>query len=415
VTAGLAPIRTAALLATGEELVRGAVVDTNSAWLARKLRPLGVEVVEVRVVGDGLAPIRDAAVELAARVGLVVVGGGIGPTEDDRTREALANAAGVELVVDAEAQRQVAAFFARLGRTPSPSNARQASLPRGATVVENPVGSAPGFSVAIGRATVVALPGVPSEFRAMVESALLPWVAARRSEPVETRFLQVVGLPESVVGERIGRWMTAPPPPLVSMTVEFGVVHVCASDRGDAAGRARLDRCAAELRTALGDHLFSDRDETLAQLLVRELARRGQTVAVAESCTGGLVSAAFTDVPGSSDVLLEGCVVYTEAAKRRTLGVTEESLARHGAVSEVVARELAENVRRRTGATFGLSTTGVAGPSGGTAATPVGTVHLAVASERATVHVARRLPGDRDSVRRFAVVALLDLLRREMR
>ncbi len=409
-----APIRTAALLATGEELIRGVVADGNSAWLAQRLRPLGIELVEIRVVGDGLVAIRTAIEELTRRADLVVIGGGLGPTADDRTRDALAAAAQVELVVHPEAARLVAGYFARLGRSPSASNDRQALLPVGAAVVPNPTGSAPGIDLRIGTARVVALPGVPGELRAMFEPLLPELRATAAALPFAERLLQVVGLPESVVGERVARWMGASEAPLVSDIVRHGVVTITACDRDDAAGRARLDAAIADMRSALGTHLFAEGEVTLAAHLVARLRERGERLAVAESCTGGLLAAAVTDVPGSSDIFVEGVVSYANEAKRRALGVTADALRDHGAVSEVVARAMAEGVRARVGATWGVATTGVAGPSGGTPETPVGLVHLAVAGARSTVHLRRQFPGDRDSVRRFAVVAALDLLRRQL-
>jgi len=410
-----APIRRVALLSTGEELVRGAIADTNAPWIARTLKRLGALVVEARQVGDGRATIAAAALELSRRCDLLVVTGGIGPTADDRTREALADAAGVAVREDAAALAQVEAYFARFRRTASASNRRQALLPEGARVVVNPIGSAPGFALQIGGALAVVLPGVPTEMQRMVEEWLVPRVRARNGAVAfEERLLQVVGLAESVVGERIDAWMRADAP-LVSVTVAASRVTICASDAADAAGRARLDACTQAMRAALGDHVFAEGDVTLAEHVVGRLRERRLTVALAESCTGGLVAAALTDVPGASEAVLEGCVTYTEAAKTRTLGVGEELLRRHGAVSEEVARAMAEGVRRRAGATFGVATTGVAGPGGGTPEKPVGLVHAAVAGPDGVAHLEKRFPGDRALVRTFAVTAALDLLRRALR
>jgi nicotinamide-nucleotide amidase len=409
------PASRAALLATGEELVRGAIVDSNSAWIARRLAPLGIEVAEVRVVGDQPAAIEQAVRELSQRVDLLIVGGGLGPTPDDRTRDAIAAAAGVALATDPEAAAQLAAWFARLGRAPSASNARQALLPIGARAIANPRGSAPGIALAIGRAQLFALPGVPAEMRPMIDAAVVPWIRARGAgTPWIERLLQVVGLPESVAGERVARFMESPDPPRVSDTVRFGVVTFCASDRDDAAGRARLDACIAGMRAALGDHVYAEGETTLAQHVVARLRARGETVAVAESCTGGLIAAALTDVAGSSDVFGEGCVTYAAAAKTRTLNVAADLIEREGVVSKAVACAMAEGVRARAGATFGVATTGIAGPDGGTAERPVGLVHYAVAGPAGTLHLRRQFPGDREAVRQFALLAALDLLRRQL-
>jgi nicotinamide-nucleotide amidase len=409
-----APLRVAAIVATGEELVRGSTVDTNSAWIARRLRAAGVPILRITVVGDGLDAIRDAVLASAREADLLVVTGGLGPTPDDRTRDALAAAANVPLERDADAAAQLSEWFARLGRTPSESNARQALLPRGARAIRNQRGSAPGIDLTLGRARVVAVPGVPGEMRAMVDEAVMPLVRAAGATPVVERWLQVCGLPESVLGERIGAWMRRTEPPLVSDTVSHGVITVCASDRDDTDGRKRLDACIAAMRAALGDHVFSDRDESLAERIVADLRARRATLALAESCTGGMIAAAITDVPGSSEALLEACVTYANESKSRTLGVPEELLREHGAVSDPVARAMAEGIRRRANATFGVATTGIAGPTGGTPEKPVGLVHLAVATPTTTIHARRLYPGDRDSIRRFAVTGALDLLRRNL-
>jgi nicotinamide-nucleotide amidase len=411
-----APLRRAALLSTGEELIRGAIADTNAPWIARTLKRLGVLVVEARQVGDGRAAIAAAARELAARCDLLVVTGGLGPTADDRTREALADAAGVALSEDAAARAQVEAYFARLGRTASASNRQQALLPEGARVVANPVGSAPGFTLSIGGALAVALPGVPHEMKSMVEGSLVPLLRARNGAlAYEERLLQVVGLAESVVGERIDAWMRRAGPPLVSVTVSAARVTICASDAADADGKARLDECVAAMRAALGDHVFAEGDATLAETVVARLRETRRTVALAESCTGGLIAAALTDVPGSSEALLEGSVPYSEPAKVRSAGVTEAQLREHGAVSEAVARAMAEGTRARAGATFGVATTGIAGPGGGTADLPVGLVHFAVAGPDGVVHFKKVFPGDRAMVRSFAVTTALEMLRRALR
>lgn len=406
----------AALVATGEELVRGAIADGNSAWLARRLRTLGYTVASIRVVGDAQEAIAHAVGAAIAEAALVVVGGGLGPTEDDRTRHALAAVAGVALVEDPEAARQVAGWFAARSRPPSASNRRQALLPVGAEPLRNPRGSAPGIALSVGATRVFALPGVPSELKAMFDAEVAPrLLTLGTAVPWHDRLLQVVGLPESVVGERVASWMAHPGPPQVSDTVRFGVVTLCVSDRDDAEGRERAALCVAAMRVALGDHCFAEGEESLAAHVIGRLRAASATVAVAESCTGGLVAAALTDVAGASEVVVEAAVTYCDAAKSRALGVAPALLAAEGAVSPAVARAMAEGVRRVSGARYGLATTGIAGPGGGTTALPVGTVHLAVAGPDGTQHVARRYPGDREMVRQFALNGALDLLRRALR
>ena len=407
-----APIRRVALLSTGEELVRGAIADTNAPWIARTLKRLGALVVEARQVGDGRAAIAAAALELSRRCDLLVVTGGIGPTADDRTREALADAAGVAVREDVAALAQVEAYFARFRRTASASNRRQALLPEGACVVVNPIGSAPGFALQIGGALVVALPGVPIEMKRMVEEWLVPRVRARNGAAAfEERLLQVVGLAESVVGERIDAWMRADAP-LVSVTVTASRVTICASDAADASGRARLDGCTQGMRTALGDHVFAEGDVTLAEHVVGRLRERHLTVALAESCTGGLLAARLTEVPGASAFLERAYVTYSNQSKIDLLGVTPRALEESGAVSESVARAMAEGARTQAGTDIGIAITGIAGPDGGSPEKPVGLVFVAL--DGAGLAGVRRahFPGSRERVRFQATQAALEMLRR---
>jgi nicotinamide-nucleotide amidase len=405
-----APLRRVALLSTGEELIRGAIADTNAPWIARTLKRLGALVVEARQVGDGRAAIAAAARELAARCDLLVVTGGLGPTADDRTREALADAAGVALREDAAARAQVEAYFARLGRTASASNRQQALLPAGARVVANPVGSARAYAESEGARARTARRAARDEVDGGDRSCRCCGRGTARSRtrapPAGRR------LAESVVGS--ASVMDAAPTTARLGDGDGGRVTICASDASDAAGGRASTRRAA-MRAALGDHVFAEGDATLAETVVARLRETRRTVALAESCTGGLIAAALTDVPGSSEALLEGSVPYSEPAKIRSAGVTEAQLREHGAVSEEVARAMAEGTRARAGATFGVATTGIAGPGGGTAERPVGLVHFAVAGPDGVVHFKKVFPGDRAMVRSFAVTTALEMLRRALR
>ena len=326
-----APLRRVALLSTGEELISGAIADTNAPWIARTLKRLGALVVEARQVGDGRAAIAAAARERAARCDLLVVTGGLGPTAADRTREALADAAGVALREDAAARAQVEAYFARLGRTASASNRQQALLPAGARVVANPVGSAPGFTLEIGGALALALPGVPHEMKSMVEGSLVPLLRARNgalsagAPPAGRR-------PRRVGRQRAHRFMVRRAgPPLVSVTVTAARVTICASDASDAAGRARLDECVAAMRAALGDHVFAEGDATLAETVVARL-RETETVALAESCTGGLIRRGAHRRAGLVGGAARGQRPLFGAGENRSAGVTEAQLREHRAV-----------------------------------------------------------------------------------
>jgi nicotinamide-nucleotide amidase len=404
------------LLATGDELLTGQVVDTNSPWLMDRLWDLGVMVRRKTLVGDDRPDLEAALRETAGRADVVVVSGGMGPTEDDLTAECVAAVLGVPLVLDEPSLRAIEERFRRFGRTMTPNNEKQARFPRGAEVIPNRFGTAPGFAVTLGRATVVCLPGVPLEYRGLCEEWVIPWVAARLGEVPASCVVKLFGVPESHADHAMRPVMDDP----ANAGVRFGFrahwpeVHVKAAVPGpDARGRA--DRIAAAVRAVFGEAVWGEAKEELPELVVARLAARGERVATAESCTGGLLAELVTRVPGASAIFDLGVVAYANAMKERVLGVPADLLAAHGAVSEPVARALAEGARRAAGATWGLGITGVAGPTGGTPEKPVGTVHLAVAGPAGTTSVQRLYRGDRERIRRQAAYEALNLLRIAMR
>lgn len=402
----------AAILATGEELVSGRRIDTNSSFIQQRLRRIGIAVAESRQVGDALQDIQEALEDQARCHCVVIVTGGLGPTEDDRTREAVARVAGVPLVESPSARAHLEEFLRRLGRRMPASNLRQALLPEGAELLDNPKGTAPGFRLSIHAADVFVLPGVPLEMKWMLEHQVAPRLKNSSLATLEDRILQVVGVTESQLGEMLQDWMQSSEPPAVSVTAHAGVMTVCLTDRGDAAGLRRLDELQAKVEQILGAKVFSRGEETLEKALVDLLRARSETLAVAESCTGGLLAAGLTDVPGASEVLLEGAVTYSNAAKTRTLGVAEDLLEQFGAVSEPVARVMAEGIRQRAASTYGIGITGIAGPGGGTPDKPVGRVHIAIATASRTEHRKLQVTGDRGLIRKRSAIAALALLRR---
>jgi nicotinamide-nucleotide amidase len=400
------------ILATGDELLTGQVVDTNSAWLMDRLWDLGVLVRRKTLVGDDRADLLAALGETTAGADLVVMIGGLGPTEDDLTSECVAAVMGAPLDVDEPSLARIRARFEKLGRVMTPNNAKQARFPRGATILPNRFGTAPGFMVRLGRAELVCLPGVPVEFRGLCEEVVLPRVAARTGTVPASRLLKLLGIPESHADEAMRPVMDA----VENAGVRFGYrahwpeIHVKWRVPGPDA-EARADRILAEVRRIFGDAVFAEGKQELPALVVERLTARGERVALAESCTGGLVAEMLTRVPGASNVFDVGVVAYANAAKSALLGVPPEILAGHGAVSEPVARAMAEGVRQRAPATWGLSLTGVAGPAGGTPEKPVGTVHMAVAGPDGTRTWMRRFPGDRERIRKTAAYDVLNQLR----
>ena len=404
------------ILSTGDELLTGQVVDTNSAWLMDRLWDLGVMVRRKTLVADDRADLDAAIRETSARADLVVMSGGMGPTEDDLTSECVAGVLGVPLELDEPSLRAIEERFRRFGRSMTPNNAKQARFPRGAEVIPNRFGTAPGFAVRVGRAEVVCLPGVPVEFKGLAEEWLLPHIAARLGEVPATRLVKLFGVPESHADHTMRAVMDDP----ANAGVRFGYrahwpeVHLKWAVPGpDAATRA--ERIATAVRALFGDAIWGEGKDELPDLVVARLAARGDRVAVAESCTGGLVAELLTRVPGASAVLDLGVVAYANVMKERVVGVPAAVLAAHGAVSEAVARALAAGVRAAAGATFGIGITGIAGPTGGTPEKPVGTVHLALAGPRGTEHLHRLYRGDRERVRRQAAYEALNLLRIALR
>ncbi|HEX7489831.1 MAG TPA: competence/damage-inducible protein A [Anaeromyxobacteraceae bacterium] len=403
---------TVELLSTGDELLTGQVVDTNSAWLMDRLWDLGVMVRRKTLVGDDRTDLVAALAETTARADVVVMSGGLGPTEDDLTAECVAQAMGVPLVLDEASLAAIRARFEKLGRTMTPNNAKQARFPRGATILPNRLGTAPGFLVRLGRGELVCLPGVPVEYKGLCEEVVLPRIAARAGEVPAARLVKLIGIPESHADEAMRPVMDAPE----HRGVRFGYrahwpeIHVKWSVPGQEA-EAHAERILGEVRRIFGDAIFAEGKAELPQGVLERLTARGERLALAESCTGGLVAQLLTSVPGASAVLEVGAVVYGNDAKTAVLGVPEALLAAHGAVSEPVARAMAEGARRLGSATWGLAVTGIAGPGGGTPEKPVGTVHLAIAGPDGTRTWARRFPGDRERVRKTSAYDLLNQLR----
>jgi nicotinamide-nucleotide amidase len=403
------------ILSTGDELLTGQVVDTNSTWLMDRLWDLGVMVRRKTLVGDDRADLRAAVLETTARAELVVMSGGMGPTEDDLTSEVVAAVMGVPLELHEPSLRAMEERFRSFGRVMTPNNAKQARLPRGAEAIPNRFGTAPGFVARVGSATIVCLPGVPLEFKGLCEEAVLPLVAARLGEPPASRVLKLIGVGESNADQTLRPVIEDP----ASRDVRFGFrahwpeVHVKWSVSGpDAEPRAAA--IEARVRALFGEAVWGTGKEELPALVVARLAARGERLALAESCTGGLLAELITRVPGASNVFDLGIVAYANAMKERVVEVPAPLLAAHGAVSEPVARALAEGARRIAGATWGIGITGIAGPSGGTPDKPVGTVHLALAGPEGTEPFQRLYRGDRDRVRRHAALEALDLLRRKL-
>ena len=410
------------LLTVGTELLLGFTLDSNASETARALAGAGITVARKTTVGDDRAAIRDAAGAALERSGTVVVTGGLGPTSDDVTREAVAELFGAPLEVDqallSELERRWAEF--RPGRKLPDSNRSQAMVPRGATILPNPSGTAPGLWLEGERGVAVLLPGVPHEMRQLLADEVVPRLAVRAREGgaaglvTRSRTLRTTGITESGLQDALGGLeRDLAPVTLAFLPQGIGVdLRLTAWSLPHEEAERELDRAAELLRPQLGAHLFGEGDTDLAAVVLELLRGRGMKLAVAESCTGGLIGGRLTAVPGSSNVFLGGVICYSDASKMRDLDVDPGLLERHGAVSEQVAAALAAGVARRFGADATVAVTGIAGPGGGSAEKPVGTVWLAARAGSRERVLERRLPGGRREVRRRSAQAALDLLRR---
>lgn len=428
---GASSSRTAAVLAIGDELALGQTLDTNSAWIADRLFALGVRVDEHATVEDDREWIAGALRRLVEGRGLVICTGGLGPTADDLTRQALGAVLGEAMIEDAEALRAIRAWFAGRGGMPE-GNRVQALRPPSARSLANPNGTAPGLEAGIGNTRVFCLPGPPHEMIPMFESFVAPAVSGVGGAVVRSRIVLTFGLGESRIAERLGELMDRDRParglPLVGTTASRGVVACRMRHAGESAERVarELDDAEAEIRARLGVAVFDRRDpargdpveigDALPAAVIALLRRRGERVAVGESCTGGLLGGELTRVPGSSEVFAGGWITYTNAIKTAMLGVPEPIFAEHGAVSAPCALAMARGVLARAadagGCGHALAVTGVAGPGGGSEAKPVGTVWIARASSDGTAEARRFLfRGDREAVRGWAVRTALGLLR----
>lgn len=408
----------AEIVTIGDELTRGEIVDENAAWLAGRLWDRGVEVRWMSTCRDDAADLRAAVGGAAARADLVVCTGGLGPTEDDLTVDVVAGLIGAAVAHDPVAQARLEALMAARGRAVSMINLRQVRIPRGARVHANPAGLAPGFEVSVGGTPVICMPGVPREVHAIFDGAVAARVDALRAERGDTghrarRVYRVFGRTESQLSEALRGLVDDVPGATLHYQVRFPetLLKLVVADPDPARAAATLEALDPPLRARVGRGIYGEGEVALPAVTAAALIRAGKTVAVAESCTGGLLGQLLTDGAGASAFFLGGAIVYANAEKQRALGVPAEVLATHGAVSEACVRAMATGVRAATGASLGVAISGIAGPDGGTPDKPVGTVWLAVADGGEPRTMTFRWPGARDQVRTLAAWWALAMLR----
>jgi nicotinamide-nucleotide amidase len=411
----------AEIIAIGSELLTPFRQDTNSLYLTEKLNQLGVEVVVKTVVGDSRERLVSVAQHALFRSDLVIFMGGLGPTEDDLTREAVAEALGLQLHRDPEILKKLEQRFAARGYQMTPNNAQQADMITGAVILPNPNGSAPGQWISgkyEGRERlIILLPGPPFELKAMFDEQCVERLRAKLPPAyIATRVLKVAMLGESLVDARVAPIYKRYTDVQTTILAGAGDVQFNLFTRADSmeAAQHRVDELAGEIEDEMEDALYASKGESLEQIVGYYLQMRNATLAVAESCTGGLLAERITSIGGSSRYFLGGAVVYSNELKTEFAGVPAGVIKKHGAVSSEVAAAMAEGIRKRCKATFGVGITGVAGPTGGTAEKPVGRVYHALAGEDGTKVEERNFPGDRKRVRWFASQQALDMVRRKL-
>ena len=401
----------AVIISIGDELIGGANVDTNSAYLSARLSEHGIVAIRHVTVGDDAERITETIARAATEAELVIVTGGLGPTLDDLTRQALASAMGVELIEDARSAKRIKAFFARIGRAMKPSNLTQAMIPVGAEVLDNDCGTAPGIAARLGQAEVFVLPGPPNEMTEMFERQVAPRLGVAGA--LARRILHAFGTGESDIGERIADLMARNANPKVGTTAKGGIIsiRIVATSQTPADADAVADKTANEIRHRLGDLIFGQGDQTLESVVGDALKAVGMTLATAESCTGGMIGRMMTETPGASGYFLGGVIAYANSAKTALLNVPDEIIETHGAVSEQVADAMARGAREKFGADFALAVTGIAGPAGGTPEKPVGLVYIALSGPTTTNVYRHIFSGARDIIRRRAALTAINHLR----
>lgn len=406
----------AELICVGTELLMGQILNTNAHFIAKELAPSGIDMYHQVVVGDNPKRLKEAVRTALSRADVVLLSGGLGPTDDDLTKETVAEALGKELILFEEEWDRIVSYFNSKGRTVAPNNRKQAMFPRDAVILPNPNGTAPGCIMeADGRAAVL-MPGPPRELRPMFLNHVLPWLLEKSGHRLYSRELRIFGMGESDVTYRLDDLIKNQTNPTIAPYAKTGEVtlRITARCRDDTEGTALVEPVIETIRAAIGDVVYDTNGRELAEVCHHALVAAGKTLAVAESCTGGRLADAFINYPGSSAYFIEGDVTYSNDAKMRRLGVRKETLDTFGAVSEECAREMAEGARRAANTDFALSTTGYAGPDGGEPDKPVGTVFVALASADGTVVKRLNLFGDRDRIRHTAMLNALDLLRRNI-
>ena len=408
------------ILSTGEEIRSGELIDSNSSHIAIKLEEAGVYITRHTCVGDEVKELVKAIKEMASHSDIGIITGGLGPTDDDLTTEAAAAAAGVKLVLDQKALVMIENFFKSRNLEMTDSNIKQAMLPEGADTMYNPVGTAPGFHIKTGKCDLFFLPGVPHEMRRMLKESVLPEIDAiiektpGKKKLCLIKHISTFGITESGLNEKLSGFYKKFPDINIGLRAKFPQINIKLYSRKENMENL-MEKGSAWIQKKIGNKIFSLDGKSMETVVGEALCKKKATLAVAESCTGGLIANLLTDVPGSSDYFLFSGVTYSNKAKINILGVSEDTINRYGAVHEKTAIEMANGAKRIAGAAYGLSTSGIAGPGGGTEKKPVGTVCIGLAApDYAKAYTFNMSFGQRSRNKKIFAMKALDLLRHEL-
>lgn len=406
----------AEILAVGTELLMGQIANTNAQYISSRLPDAGVGVYYHDVVGDNPERLKKCLDLALSRSDVVILTGGLGPTEDDLTKETVAASVNRKLVLDQESLDKMKKFFSESNRKMTDNNIKQAYLPENSIIIRNKNGTAPGCIIEEDGRVIIMLPGPPSEMRPMFEESVIPYFTAKSEYRLVSRYLRIFGIGESAVADTLKDLIGTQTNPTLATYAKDGEVTLRVTARYKKGENESdiISPVESEIRKRLGGAVYSSDNSSLEQVAAKLLLENGLTLSIAESCTGGLVSARLTEIPGISAVLDRAVVTYSNRAKIEELGVRQETLDRYGAVSEQTAREMAEGVRRVSSADIGTSVTGIAGPGGGTPEKPVGTVYIALADRYGTEAVKLGLWGSRSRIRNVTALNVFDLLRRRI-
>ena len=407
----------AEIIAVGTELLLGDILNTNAQFLAQELAFLGIEVFYQSVVGDNPKRLEDTIVHAFTRADLVITTGGLGPTEDDLTKETAAKYFGEQLVLDEKALSQIQVFFDRIGREMTVNNRKQAYVPENNSVVlYNPNGTAPGIIIEKDEKIIVMLPGPPKETMPMFENQVKPYLAKKQEYTFISRVLRVASVGESAMETLVKDLIDAQTNPTIAPYAKDGeaLLRITAKAKDEAEANRLIDPVAVVLKERLGKSVYAEGETNMETEVAKLLVAQKRTIAVAESCTGGEISSRLIRYPGISEVFLEGCVTYSNEAKMKRLGVLEETLGKFGAVSKETAMEMAQGIAKTAGADIGVATTGIAGPHGGTVDKPVGLVYVGIYFNGKAEAKEFRFAGSRNKIRERATFQALDWLRRKL-